>query len=667
MQTIIRKTGMRIIDKIKKLREQIHHHDYLYYVLDKPEISDAAYDKFFRELLDLETQFPDLITPDSPTQRVGGEPLKSFKTVVHKTPLLSLDNAMNEEELLDFDERVRKGLGKEKIEYVAELKMDGLAVSLHYQRGKFEKGATRGDGVHGEDITQNLKTVRSIPLILNEPIDIEVRGEVYLPYDDFIKLNEERKEKGEALFANPRNAAAGSLRQLDPRITASRPLDIFLYFGLSQKYGTHHETLEYLGKLGFKINPHIRVCKGISEAQKYITEWDARREKLPYEIDGIVVKVNDLAAQEKLAATSRAPRWAIAFKYPPMQAETVIENIRVQVGRTGALTPVADLKPVHLAGVVVKRATLHNEDEIKRKGIKIKDKVKVQRAGEVIPEVVEVIKSKRTGKEKEFHMPKECPVCGAKVYRPEGEAISRCTNASCPAQVKERIRHFSTREAMDIEHCGPALVEQLVDKGLIKDVADLYYLKKEDLKKLERMADKSAQNVIEAIALSKERPFERLVYALGIRLAGKHVAAVLAEHYPKIEDLMKATEEEFSKIYEIGPKVAGSVVAFFKQKENHHLIEKLKQAGVRLESRVSKGPKLLAGKTFVFTGSLEKYSRPDAEQMVRDLGGMVSSSVSKKTDYVVVGTDPGSKYDKAIKLSVKTISENEFDKLIRRK
>jgi len=495
------------MDKLKKLREQIRHHEYLYYVLDKPQVSDSTYDKLFRELKELEAKHPDLITPDSPTQRVGGEPLKSFKSFNHKTPLLSLDNAMDMEELTDFDGRVREGLGKEKIEYVAELKMDGLAVSLHYKKGKFEVGSTRGDGKQGEDITQNLKTVRAIPLVLNEPVGLEVRGEVYLPYDDFIKLNQSRQEKGEPLFANPRNAAAGSLRQLDSNITASRPLDIFLYYGAS-KFKTHYETLQYMKKLGFKINPNIRVCKGISEVEKYIQEWDKKREKLPYEIDGIVVKVNDLASQKKLGATGHHPRWAIAFKYPPMQAETVIESIDVQVGRTGAITPVARLKPVKLAGVTVSNATLHNEDEIKRKGIKVKDHVIVQRAGEVIPQVVEVIKSKRTGKEREFHLPKECPICKAKVHRPEGEAIARCTNAACPAQVKERIRHFCTREAMDIEHVGPAVVDQLVSNNLIKDVADLYYLKKDQLKKLERMADKSAQNVIDAIAASKDRPFE---------------------------------------------------------------------------------------------------------------------------------------------------------------
>ena len=653
--------------KIDNLRKDVQHHEYLYYVLDNPKITDAEYDKLFRELKKLEEQYPDLVTPDSPTQRVGGTPLKSFKSYTHSAALLSLDNAMDEEELLDFDRRVREGLGKDKIEYVAELKMDGLAVALHYKKGKFVVGATRGDGSQGEDITQNLKTIKSIPLSLPESVDLEVRGEVYLPYDQFIKINEERRENSEAVFANPRNAAAGSLRQLDPKITAQRPLDIFLYYGNVSGQNKHDDVLQYLAKLGFKINPNIKLCQGIADVQKYIKNWAAKRAKLSYEIDGIVVKVNNLADQKKLGATGHHPRWAIAFKYPPMQAESIIEGIDVQVGRTGAITPVARLKPVKLAGVTVSNATLHNEDEIKRKDIKIKDHVKVQRAGEVIPQVVEVIKKKRTGREKDFHMPKVCPVCGGKVHRPEGEAVARCTNAGCSAQVKERIRHFCTREAMDIEHVGPAVVDQLVNNKLIKDYADLYYLNKEKLLKLERMADKSAQNVIEAISVSKDRPFERLVYALGIRLVGKHVAAILAQHYSKIDKLMKVSEAELSMIHEIGPKVAESVAAFFKQKENHHLIDKLRKAGVRLEAKAAQGPKPLAGKTFVFTGGLSKYSRPDAEQLVRDLGGMPSSAVSKKTDYVVVGTEPGSKYEKAKKLGVKILTEQEFDRLIKRK
>ncbi|MCX5726076.1 MAG: NAD-dependent DNA ligase LigA, partial [Candidatus Saganbacteria bacterium] len=570
--------------RIEKLKDEIRHHDHLYYVLDKPKITDAEYDKLFRELIDLENKHPGLITNDSPTGRVGGAPLKEFKAAKHSERLMSLDNAFDTEELKDFDRRIRKGLAGEKINYVCELKIDGLAVSLVYKNGVLVQGSTRGDGVLGEDITQNLKTIKSIPLKLNEEVDLEVRGEAYLPYKDFVKLNEEREEKEEPKFANPRNAAAGSLRQLDPKITAGRPLDIFIYYGKVPGNKTHYETLEYVKKLGFKVNPNIMLCHGLSEVEAYVEKWEKGRERLNYEIDGIVVKVDNLQDQKKLGTTTHAPRWAIAFKYPPIQAETVIEDIKVQVGRTGAITPVAHLKPVHLAGVIVKRATLHNEDEIKRKDIKIKDHIIVQRAGEVIPEVVSVVKKKRTGKEKEFHMPKSCPVCGAEIVKPEGEAVARCTNLSCPAQVRERIRHFTTRAAMDIEHAGPAFIDRLVDKKLIHDVADLYYLDKADILKLERMADKSAENVIGAISGSKDRPYGKLIYALGIRHVGKHLATLLAENFSSIDKLIGISKEKLMKIREIGPKVAESIEAFFREKENLKVIEKLRKAGVRLKA-----------------------------------------------------------------------------------
>jgi len=653
--------------KIEKLRAEIRHHDHLYYVLDRPAISDQAYDKLFRELARLEQEHPELVTPDSPTQRVGGEPLKAFKTVTHKQPLLSLDNVMNEDELLAFDRRVREGLGQEQIEYVCELKMDGLAVTLTYKRGEFVVGSTRGDGIHGEDITANLKTIKAIPLVLPEAVDLEVRGEVYLPVKELFKLNEEREAQDQPKFANPRNAAAGSLRQLDPKITATRPLTICQYFAQTRaRLKTHLATLDYIKELGFRVNPNIKLCHGIAEVKKFIKHWESAREKLPYEIDGIVVKVNNLAEQAKLGFTSRAPRWAAAFKYPPMQAESVIEEIQVQVGRTGAMTPVAHLKPVHLAGVIVKRATLHNEDEIRRKGIRIKDHVKVQRAGEVIPEVVEVIKSKRTGREQEFKMPDKCPVCGAEIFKPEGEAIARCTNAACPAQVMGRVRLFTSREAMDIEHVGWALIDQLVAKELIKDAADLYSLKKADVMELERMADKSAQNVIDSIKASLDRPLERLIYALGIRMIGRRTAQLLADHYHDIDSLTEAKEDELSRIHEVGPKVAASIVTFFKQKGNVHLLEKLKKAGVRTKELRTKGPKPLAGKTFVFTGGLSAYTRPAAEELVRKLGGSASGSVSKQTDYVVAGTDPGLKYDKAKKLGVTILTETEWLNMVKK-
>lgn len=653
--------------KIKDLRKKIEHHNHLYYVLDKPEISDAEYDKLFRQLLDLEKENPDLVTSDSPSQRVGGAPLKAFKNVIHKKPLLSLDNAMNEADLLAFDKRVRESLKKDKIDYVCELKMDGLAVSLVYKKGKFYIGSTRGDGERGEDITQNLKTVKSIPLTAKGAEDLEVRGEVYLPYDDFIKLNEEREAADEAKFANPRNAAAGSLRQLDSKITAKRPLDIFIYYAETHpKLKTHLESLEHVKKLGFKVNPNIKLCKGIEEVKKNIKRWAEGREKLPYEIDGIVVKVNDYAAQEKLGFTTRAPRWAIAYKYPPMQATTVIEDIKVQVGRTGAITPVAHLKPVHLAGVTVKRATLHNEDEIKRKGFKIGDHVVIQRAGDVIPEVVKVVKEKRAGKEKDFHMPKKCPLCHSEIVRPEGEAIARCINEACPAQAVGHLILFCMRGAMDIEHVGPALAIQLHEKKMVKDVADLYELKKADLTKLERFADKSAQNVIDSIQGSKDRPHDRLLFALGIRLVGSNAASLIAEHYDSLEDLFDIKADKLTKIAGIGPKVAASVEHFFAQKENQKIIERLKKAGVNIKAKKAKGPQPLKGKTIVLTGGLDKMSRTEAEETIKSLGGHSSSSVSKNTDFVVAGHEPGSKYDKAKKLGVQILSEAQFLKMIKK-
>ena len=657
---------MDIEHKAELLRKQIRRHDHLYYALDKPEISDHEYDKLFRELKELEEKHPELISPDSPTQRIGGKPLKSFKTITHRVPLLSLDNAMDLDELAAFDKRVEEGLSKENIEYCCEHKIDGLAVTLSYKDGKFISGSTRGDGIHGEDITSNLKTIKSIPLLLEEKIDLEVRGEAYLPYDEFIKLNEEREQNEEPKFANPRNAAAGSLRQLDPKITASRPLDIFCYYASipHKKHKTHYDNLNYIKKLGFKVNHNIKLCRGIDEVKEYIRFWEKSRGTLKYEIDGIVVKVNDLEDQKQLGFTTRAPRWAIAFKYPPLQAVTIIDDIKVQVGRTGAITPVAYLRPVHLAGVIVKRATLHNIDEINRKEIKIGDHVVVQRAGEVIPEVVKPIKDKRSGHEKEFHMPKKCPVCGGELFRPEGEVITRCINASCPAQVKERIRHFTTREAMDIEHVGPAVVDQLVENKLIRDVSDLYTLKKQDILKLERFADKSAQNIIESIENSKNRPHDRLLFALGIRMVGRHIAAIIASRYDSIDDLFGVKAEDLQRIDGIGPKVAQSIEYFFSQKDNRHLIERLKHAGVNISAPKNHGPQPLKGKTFVFTGGLNSMTRPEAEDRVRALGGHPSSSVSKDTDYVVAGDSPGSKMDDARKLGIAVIGEKEFLRMI---
>jgi len=650
---------------LSDLKLQVNHHNYLYYILDKPQISDKQYDGLMRYLIELEEKFPNLVTSDSPTQKVGGAPLKKFNTVKHNVPMISLGNAFEYPELKDFDKRVRDSLKKSIIDYVFELKIDGLAVSLMYKNGKFVQGATRGDGVAGEDITENLKTVKAIPLMLNRPVNIEVRGEVYLPYNYFVKLNEEREEKDEPKFANPRNAAAGSLRQLDPKITAKRPLNIFLYAISSDSKNipdTQFEALQYINELGFRINPNIKVLHGIDEVIKYCEIWENKIESLDYEIDGVVIKVNSLADQERLGATSKNPRWAIAYKYPPAQKETVIEDIQVQVGRTGAITPVAYLKAVHLGGVIVKRATLHNQDEMVKKDIKIGDHVIVQRAGEVIPEVVKVVKKKRTGAEKDFHFPKKCPVCGSDIYRPEDESVFRCTNAACPAQLEGHIIHFASREAMDIEGLGYSISKHLVKKKLVHDAGDIYNLSKSDILKLERMAEKSAQNIIDAIVASKNQNFDKLVYGLGIRHVGKHVAELLTDHFTSIDKFANASKDEIQKIHGIGPEIAESVAIFFKSKRNQSIIEKLKKAGVNLKGGTRIGKGLLSRKTFVFTGTIS-IPRPDAENMVKKLGGHVSNSVSRKTDYVVAGTDPGSKYDKAVKLGVKILNDEEFRKL----
>jgi len=657
----------KIKEIIEELRDEIRRHEHLYYVLDKPEISDAAYDKLYRELQELEKENPGLITPDSPTQRVGGSPLKSFKTVTHKTPLLSLGNAFSFEELEAFDKRVRDGLDAKKVDYVCELKMDGLAVSLQYEKGRFVKGSTRGDGVTGEDITQNLKTIRSVPLSIEKKIDIEVRGEAYLPYDDFLKLNEERIADEEPKFANPRNAAAGSLRQLDPKVTAKRPLDIFFYHSPDATVKTQFELLHYLNDIGFKVNSHFKLCKGIEEVKKFITNWDAKRDDIDYEIDGIVVKVNDLADQKKLGSTAKDPRWAVAYKYAPMQAETLVEGILSSVGRTGIITPVAMLKAVNLRGVVVKRATLHNQDEVDRKDVRIGDHVIVQRAGEVIPEVVKVLKDKRTGKEKKYVIPKECPECGGKVVRDEGMAAHRCVNKSCPAQLMRAVGHFASRGAMDIEGIGEQLSVQLVESKLVKNIADIYSLTKPELMKLERFAEKSASNIIEAIEGSKSRPFEKLVYGLGIPHIGSRTAEILVEHFPTIEKLMSASVEQLSKVREIGPKIAESVHSFFKDEHNRALIEKLKKAGVRMKSEVrsiDKSKLPLYGKTFVITGTLSR-PRGEFEAEIKKLGGKVSETVSKETDYLLLGTEPGSKYQKAKELDVKILDEKDYQKLIK--
>ncbi|HOK53798.1 MAG TPA: NAD-dependent DNA ligase LigA [Armatimonadota bacterium] len=667
-------------ERAEVLRSEINKHNYYYYILDAPIISDAEYDKLLRELQDIEARYPSLITPDSPTQRVGAAPQTAFQTHEHRQPMLSLANAFSEDELRGFDARVKRMLGidnGENLEYVAELKIDGLAVSLTYENGIFIVGATRGDGYRGENITANLRTIGSIPLNINPipgeegtasiypvPRFAEIRGEVFLLHEEFQRINEERTERGEPTFANPRNAAAGSVRQLDPKVTARRKLDIFCYgIGYVENGGwkTHYEILSALMSWRFKVNPNIRLCNGIDEVWDFCQEWHDKRETLGYDIDGVVVKVNSIDYQERLGYVARSPRWAIAFKYPARQATTVVRDIIVQVGRTGALTPVAYMDPVEVGGVKVMRATLHNEDEIRRKGIKIGDTVVIQRAGDVIPEVVEVVTEKRDGDEIEFEMPKFCPVCGGDVEKPEGEAVARCINIACPAQLRENIRHFASREAMNIEGMGPSLVDRLIDANLIRDPGDIYYLKQEDLEGIERMGEKSAANIIAAIERSKNTTLARFIYALGIRHVGERTAQVLAKHFGSLERIQQASVEELAQVPDVGPVVAQSIARFFAEEHVKNVLKKLREAGVRTEPvTVQKERTEFSGKTFVFTGGLETMTRDEAEELVVKLGGKASSSVSKSTDYVVAGEKAGSKLEKARNLGVTVISEQEF-------
>jgi len=652
--------------KINALREKIRDHEYRYYVLDDPSISDAEFDQLMSDLIKLEEKFPELITEDSPTQRVGGEPVGEFKKVEHSRQMLSLANTFNEGELRDFDSRVRKTI-KDNFSYVVEHKIDGLSAILTYEDGSFVLGATRGNGVVGEDVTENFRTIRSLPLKINDRAHIEIRGEVFLSKTEFEKINEKRLKNGEPLFANPRNAAAGSIRQLDPRIAAERNLSILIYDLIDhseKEFKTHTESLEYLKKIGFRVNWYQKA-ENIDKVIAICKKWEDKREELDFEIDGLVVKINNLSQREKLGSTAKSPRWAAAYKFPAQQKTTVIKDIEISVGRTGALTPTAVLEPVQLAGSTVSRATLHNEDEIKRKNIKIGDHVLVHKAGDIIPEVVKVIEEKRDGSEKEFKMPDSCPVCGSKVIREEGEAVTRCTNITCPAQRKESILHFVSRDAMDIEGIGPVLVDQLLENNLIEDYADLYFLKKEHLIPLERMGEKSAQNVIDSIEKSREREFFRVLFALGIRHVGLGAARVLDKNYDSIDQLADAGEEELVRIDEIGPVIAKSIVSFFSERHNKDLITRLKQAGVRLKKENNNNKdSYLEGLKFVFTGTLDAFTRSEVEDIVEKAGGRASSSVSSKTDYLVAGKNPGSKYDKAKELGVKVLDEDEFKNMI---
>ncbi|HHU85388.1 MAG: NAD-dependent DNA ligase LigA [Pelotomaculaceae bacterium] len=653
-------------ERAEVLRREIELHNYHYYVLDEPVIPDSQYDRMVRELEKLEEQFPELVTPYSPTQRVGGRPREGFTTLRHLSPMLSLANAFSEGELRDFDRRVRQALPDEHVEYVVEPKIDGLAVSLYYENGYFIRGATRGDGETGEDITGNLKTIRSVPLRLRRPVpELEVRGEAYMSKDSFARLNEAREEAGESLFANPRNAAAGTLRQLDPRVTASRRLALFVY-GLGHSSGIapsgHKEVLELLNELGFKVNPEYRVFEQMDELIEYCSRWQAGRFDLPYAVDGLVIKVNSLSQQERLGSTMKSPRWAIAYKFPPEQAVTRVKNIFVRVGRTGVLTPSADLEPVRLAGTTVSKATLHNEDMIREKDIRIGDRVLVQKAGDIIPEILAVLTGERDGTEVPWSMPRECPSCRSSVVRVSGEAAVRCTNLACPAQLWEGLIHFASRNAMDIAGLGPAVIGQLLAAGLVNDPADLYSLRYEDLVALERLGPRSARNLLGAIEASKSNSLARLIFALGIRHVGERAARILAGRYKSMEALMTAREDDLVAIPEIGPKIAAAIVDFFAGKENRQVLEKLVQAGVntRDAGAGTGGGGPLSGKVFVLTGTLESFSRQEAREEVEKRGGKVSSSVSRNTDYVVAGEKPGSKYEKAVALGVKALTEEEF-------
>ncbi len=667
----------KVIGEIENLRSKIRYHDRKYYVENMPEVTDYDYDQLMKELERLERAYPQLITSDSPTQRVSGEPIPSFTSIEHRIPMLSIENTYSEEELREFDKRIRRMLKHEGIiEYVVELKIDGVAITLWYEKGVLMRGATRGDGFRGDDVTANLRTVKDIPLKFlckdnkNIPPVLEIRGEIYLPNKEFKRLNQEREEAGEPQFANPRNATAGSLKLLDPHITARRPLHIFAYaFGYYENGGfsSHLECLETIKEFGLPVNPHYKLCRNIDEVISYCNSWETKRNDLDYQVDGMVVKVNLLEHHDKLGSTSKAPRWVMSYKYHPEEAITRIEEIRVQVGKTGALTPVAKLSPVQLSGTTVSRATLHNFDEVERKDIRVGDYVAVQKAGEIIPQVVKVIKERRTGNEKPFKVPKRCPVCKSDVLKEE--VCLRCYNPLCSAQAKRRIMYFASRNAMDIEGLGPALIEQLVDKNIIGDYADAYSLTFDDLVSLERMGEKSARNLLNAIEKSKTRDLHRLTCALGIQQVGSHAAEVLSKHFDSLDKLIGASVEELEEIHEIGNIMARSIVNFFSNSNTKEVIDKLKTAGVNTKAKrkeetvVSK----IAGKSFVITGALNGYSRNEIEDLIKGLGGKVSSAVSSKTDFLVVGESPGSKLEKARRLGIILLTKEDFENLIKNK
>ncbi len=659
--------------KIESLREKIRHHEYLYYVLDQPEVSDAEFDKLMRQLKDLEAEHPKLITPDSPTQRVGGKPREGFIKVAHSSPMLSLDNTYSEEELRDWERRVHELSGRSEVDYVCELKLDGMSLALVYEDGKLVRGVTRGDGSVGEDVTLNVRTVRSIPLLIPAeklkkagiPRDFEVRGELLMPTASFKKINEEREREGLPTFANPRNFTAGTVRQLDSNITAQRRLDYFPYMLLRNGrtyFDRHWKTLGALDAAGFKVNQHRKLVSSMDEVWEFIQQWEAKRDSLPYEIDGIVVKVDRTALQDELGFTGKAPRWAIAYKYAARGGVTKLENVRWQVGRTGKLTPVAELVPVAIGGTTVRNATLHNMDEIERLGVKIGDWVRVERGGDVIPKVVEVYKDHPRGKV-HIDVPDKCPVCGTRVVRTEGEVDYRCVNANCPAKLLGTVLHFASRGVMNIDGMGEALVAQLTERGLVKNVADIYKLTKADLLSLERMGDKSAQNILDEIEGSKKLSLDRVIYGLGIRFVGERTAQFLAEHFGSMEALEQASAGELQNVEEVGPRIAESIAEFFSIPANRKLVERLREAKLTLTGEKKQRGTKLAGKTFVLTGTLPRFTRDEAKKMIEDAGGKVAGSVSKKTDYVVAGSDAGSKLDKARELGVAVIDEKQMEEL----
>jgi DNA ligase (NAD+) len=682
---------------IDSLRDEIRRHEYRYYVLDDPQISDADFDRLMNELKKLEAAHPELITPDSPTQRVGGKPREGFVKVAHSAPMLSLDNAYSEEELRDWERRIHELSGRKNIEYVCELKLDGMSLALRYEDGKLVRGITRGDGSTGEDVTSNVRTVRSVPLSISHdqlkkagiPLDFEVRGEMLMPIASFKKMNEERAKQELSQFANPRNATAGTVRQLEPSITAQRRLDYFAYMLLAKTgegarrstnsgdggagaptraitvFPNHWQALNALDNAGFKVNPRRALATNFEEILQFIKRWQEKRETLPYEIDGVVIKINSTALQRELGFTGKAPRWAIAYKYAARGGITQIENIHVQVGRTGKLTPVAELKPVPIGGTTVSRATLHNMDEIERLGVKIGDWVEVERGGDVIPKVTRVVDDKDHPRgNKSFHMPDKCPVCGGHVVRAEGEADHRCVNQKCPAKLRETILHFASRGVMNIDGMGDALVTQLTERGVVKDVADIYKLTKTQLLSLERMGEKSADNILREIENSKKLPLERVIYGLGIRFVGERTAQFLAEHFGDISALEKTGEEELQQVEEVGPRIAKSIVEFFAEPRNRELVEELRSAGLTLKGKKKERGTKLAGKTFVLTGTLLNYTRDEAKKLIEDAGGKVVGSVSKKTDYVIAGADAGSKLDKAKELGVAVLDENAMRALV---